>query len=824
MSTFVYYFVAICMASAVCLSGVFFARNDKKIYNVLLKVFSLGLALVFVFRYMLGPDAISATYALSGLFESRLLNLLAILLVWFTYSSNVLLFLNGFFDVKRKGNFIRFFCFPISILNFVLLPFSFTTILGSSAISNLTLRGVFFALEIGVALGITATTFITMFFDVKKHVDETKILLDELEIYKTYHVLHSGSGAKHFFALIAHKLVICFLHVKRFVKKHWFTMFAVLVVLLSAMPSYTLQAIFGYVQQTHRVKSFEIPHRVILYVAIILPVILHYSLRNKDYKEKKFYLLVITLGTLLTYSFTKKFDAFLDPTLWPLHLCNTAMYIMPLVLIFDMKRFFYFTYFINVLGAFFAMFMPNYDAYSNMFSQQIVNFYVNHFIAFFIPILFVSLKMFERPKFKQFTYSMIAFAGYFVVVLFVNALYTGLFEVGLASRSTDFFFVNSDFIADKLGNWALNLRNVTAVLHINGIALTFYPIYQVLFFLVYIVLGFGMWFVYEQGYQISASFQDMSARKAVLRADHLALLEKLNGRSINEPMSLENKNKLVLHNFTKRYGNSETLAVDGANLEVYGGEIFGFLGPNGAGKSTIIKSIVGIQPITSGSIEVCGYDVNTQPIEAKRRIGFVPDHYALYEKLTGREYINYIADLYNVSLEDRTARMNMYVKRFELEGAFDNQIKTYSHGMKQKITIMAALVHNPKVWILDEPLTGLDPNSIFQVKECMKERAKEGNIVFFSSHIIDVVERICDRIAIIKQGHILLSKSVKEIEDSGETLEDFYMKTINGDNYKETLESNNFDEQVIPIDKKLLKQQKKEEKKLAKAKRREEKK
>ena len=137
---------------------------------------------------------------------------------------------------------------------------------------------------------------------------------------------------------------------------------------------------------------------------------------------------------------------------------------------------------------------------------------------------------------------------------------------------------------------------------------------------------------------------------------------------------------------------------------------------------------------------------------------------------------------------------------------------------------MAALVHNPKVWILDEPLTGLDPNSIFQVKECMKERAKEGNIVFFSSHIIDVVERICDRIAIIKQGHILLSKSVKEIEDSGETLEDFYMKTINGDNYKETLESNNFDEQVIPIDKKLLKQQKKEEKKLAKAKHREEKK
>ena len=164
---------------------------------------------------------------------------------------------------------------------------------------------------------------------------------------------------------------------------------------------------------------------------------------------------------------------------------------------------------------------------------------------------------------------------------------------------------------------------------------------------------------------------------------------------------------------------------------------------------------------------------------AKRQIGFVPDHYALYEKLTGREYINYIADLYEVSQADRDARINRYVKIFELQTAFDNQMKTYSHGMKQKIAIMAALVHNPKVWILDEPLTGLDPNSIFQVKECMKQHAKEGNIVFFSSHIIDVVEKICDRIGIIKKGQIQCVKTIEEIEKSGTTLEDFYMDIIN---------------------------------------------
>lgn len=167
-----------------------------------------------------------------------------------------------------------------------------------------------------------------------------------------------------------------------------------------------------------------------------------------------------------------------------------------------------------------------------------------------------------------------------------------------------------------------------------------------------------------------------------------------------------------------------------------------------------------------------------QSVECKKLIGFVPDHYALYEKLTGREYINYIADLYEVSKEDRDKRIEKYVKIFNLQTAFDNQMKTYSHGMKQKIAIISALVHDPKIWILDEPLTGLDPTSIFEVKECMKHHAKEGNVVFFSSHIIDVVERICDRIAIIKGGKIQCVKTLEEIEQSGKSLEEFYLSVI----------------------------------------------
>ena len=242
---------------------------------------------------------------------------------------------------------------------------------------------------------------------------------------------------------------------------------------------------------------------------------------------------------------------------------------------------------------------------------------------------------------------------------------------------------------------------------------------------------------------------------------------------------------IEISNLSKTYRSSGKKAVDNLTLTANSGEIYGFLGPNGAGKSTIIKSIVGIQTITEGSIEVCGYDVQKQSVQAKKEIGFVPDHYALYENLTGREYINYIADLYEISQEDRDQRINKYVTNFSLEHAFDNQMKTYSHGMKQKITIMAALVHNPKVWILDEPLTGLDPNSIYQVKECMKDHAKQGNIVFFSSHIIDVVEKICDRIAIIKKGSILRDISVKELEKNKIDLEEFYLETINEDLIKE---------------------------------------
>ena len=556
--------------------------------------------------------------------------------------------------------------------------------------------------------------------------------------------------------------------------KQWLTTaFILLGMILISVPAWIPQCIFGLGDAAIKIDDFNLYHRLALYGALVIALPIHFLFTKCEYEQRRYALLYISMATMISYCFKYDFSTFLHVAEWPLHLCNTAMFIIPLVLIFRLDKLYYFTIFINVLGAFLAMIMPNTDG-ANWLSVRTMEFWLNHYMALLLPILIMSLRIFPRPKMKQFTYSLIAFFAYYVFVLVANSVLTGL------GNSTDFFFINSDFVAGKLGKWAEDLRKITFVYNYKDYKFILYPVYQLLYFVVYIVLSFAMWFLYEQVFEITDTYAIIMERNRKIKADRLALEVHLAGRSMQEPMNPQNEGKLILRNFSKRYSTSDVYAVYNANLEIEGGQIFGFLGPNGAGKSTIIKSIVGIQTITSGAIEVSGYDVDKQAVGAKMQIGFVPDHYALYENLTGREYINYIADLYNVSKEDRDARIKDYVERFCLESAIDNPMKTYSHGMKQKITIMSALVHNPKVWILDEPLTGLDPESIFQVKECMKEHAEKGNIVFFSSHIIDVVENICHRIAIIRKGQILTCKTVAEIKDTGVPLEKFYMDMIDG--------------------------------------------
>lgn len=687
-------------------------------------ILSIVLAVVFVVRFMYGKDAIDGVLALTNSpIQSKFLTAISIVLNMLLQPASLLLILYPFFKNSKLTAIVKYYGLIVSLLCLIFENIVVTGIVGSEAYYGFNFRTFFMSCEIGI---LVAYTF---------------IIFMENNRFR-----------------ISKKDAIGFAYI--------------LPMVILSMMSYVPQALFGHANSLIEIDGLTQWHRIFLYFAFILPISIHFILKNKKYETRRLVLLYISLATLFVFLNNQRFESWLSMDNWPLHLCHTAMFILPICLIFNTKKLFYFTYFINVLGAFFAMAMPNYDEGINVLSTSLLRFWSNHYFAFFMPLLCVSLKMFRRPKFKEFVYSAIAFSVYFVVILFVNAYFTGV------GRPTDFFYINSDFIADKLGKWAEDLRNVTATFKLGDVKILIYPLYQFLYWLIYIILSAGMWFLYELVYNFTDTLNDMEQRKKKYKLDELALLSQLDGRKKEEPLYMKNTNKMILHNFTKIYGKSNVYAVKDANLEIVGGEIFGFLGPNGAGKSTIIKSIVGIQPITDGSIEVCGYDVDKQSVMAKSQIGFVPDHYALYEKLTGREYINYIADLYEVSQADRDKRIKRYVKIFELQTAFDNQMKTYSHGMKQKIAIMAALVHNPKVWILDEPLTGLDPNSIFQVKECMKLHAKEGNIVFFSSHIIDVVEKICDRIGIIKKGQIQCVKTIKEIEDSGVSLEDFYMDII----------------------------------------------
>lgn len=233
---------------------------------------------------------------------------------------------------------------------------------------------------------------------------------------------------------------------------------------------------------------------------------------------------------------------------------------------------------------------------------------------------------------------------------------------------------------------------------------------------------------------------------------------------------------LKIDKFTKIYRNSNIKAVDELTLELRKGEVFGFLGANGSGKSTTIKCITGILPISEGKITICGHNIEKNPIAAKKVIGYVSDNHAVFERLTGREYINHIANLYNVEPKLKDQRVGKYLKLFELEYAYDSQIKSYSHGMKQKICVIASLIHNPKLWVLDEPLTGLDPQSAYQLKKAMKNHAMEGNTVFFSSHILDVAEKICDRVGIVKKGVLQGIYDLNDLKEKGESLEELFMK------------------------------------------------
>ena len=232
----------------------------------------------------------------------------------------------------------------------------------------------------------------------------------------------------------------------------------------------------------------------------------------------------------------------------------------------------------------------------------------------------------------------------------------------------------------------------------------------------------------------------------------------------------------------KRYGDK--LAVNNVSFEVQAGEVFGFLGPNGAGKTTTIKMIVGLLQPTSGTIRVAGYDVQTQPLQAKAASGYVPDTPNLYAKLTGRELLRFVGDLYNLDRQRLAQRTEELLRVLDLNEAADNTIDSYSHGMQQKASLAAALMHDPKVLVLDEPTVGLDPKSARLIKDILRQMADRGTAVFLSTHILEIAERMCDRIGIIDKGALVAVGTMNELRSlgkAGETsLEDIFLGLTGG--------------------------------------------
>lgn len=707
-------------------------RNKDMLVSVFIKkVISLLLFVLYV-PYLFLMEEISNQLGLIGGSFSPFVTISLVLLKWVTYFSIVACIVVSFFEKKALHDFVSFFVPVIAILNAVFLrPWS---VLVTGEISYYDFRVVLYSICVGLAGAIGGSKLIEILVK-KEFSDISKRLLKALGFAGVY--------------------------------------------LMAFMPEFLPQLIFGNAGgETH---GFSVTHRIMIYICILFALGGYFFMHKKPYQDRMLFLILLSMSGFMQYF---AINAHRGNLSYPLHLCNTAIIIMLFTYVFKLQGLFYFTYLINVLGAAFAILLPNTG--DNLLTlQSTVVYWYNHTYAFVLPLFGVSLKIFPRPNLKLIKKAIIAFSAYVLFAATFNAWLNNS-PINTEGVEVDYFFLYSDFLIDKFA-FAIPIKyNFILDFTIGNTMFRYYYLYVLTIWAVFVVFIFVIWGAYGLIYKTSDSFVELNKRKKILNDDYLRLIKEMKGRPLNEPLNPEGAHMINIKNFSKTYAGSDKKAVDNISLQVHEGEVFGFIGHNGAGKSTTIKSLVGIQSITKGSIEIQGYDIARQPLEAKLRMGYVSDNHAVYENLTGREYISYVADLYMVSEKDKEERLEKYAKMFHLEKALDSEIKCYSHGMKQKTMVIGALIHNPKVWVLDEPLTGLDPTSSFQIKECMRQHADEGNIVFFSSHVIEVVEKICDRIAIISGGKICRVDRVEDILKEGKSLEQVYLEYAQGNTLQDS--------------------------------------
>lgn len=697
-----------------------FRGKSISVKNLIFKGLSALLFFLYI-PHLFSVEKISLQVGLDTGYFPPIATAFIVVLKWLTYLSNAIIILLPFFEKRQNVNASTFLVPLIILLNCIFFNVISITITGNTEISS----------QIIVYASLMLLTGGICFERLIKFIREKGYLK------------------------IPSKILSGFLH---------FLTYA-----LAFMPLYTIKIFIGEIGE--EVVDFTITHRIYIYFSFIFPAIAFLLMKNRSYNDRRYFLVMLTLSGFMQYFY---YDAHRSGlSIWPLHLCNTAIVIMFFVYVFKIESAFYFTYLVNVPGALFAILLPNSD---NIFStMSSLHFWYNHWYAFFLPLLGVGLGIFKRPKFKMIIKAILAFTVYVFIAATLNAWLNNS-PINVKHEEVDFFFLYGNYLINKLP-WAYPIKaNFVLRFPLGDTMMTYYYLYNICVFVFYIGFIFLTWWIYSAFYNVSDEHTKLNKKKALIKIDMLNLLKELNGRPLTQPLRVEGKNMIKINNFSKKYKGSNRYAVKNLNLEIKGGEVFGFIGHNGAGKSTTIKSLVGIQSITEGNIEIEGYDMARQPLEAKLNIGYVSDNHAVYEQLTGREYVEYVADLYKVPNKETEERLNHYAKMFGLTDALDYEIKSYSHGMKQKINVISSLIHNPKIWVLDEPFTGLDPTSTRQIKEVMKEHAKNGNIVFFSSHVIEVVEKICDRIAIICAGELCVCDTVENINKQHLSVEDLYLK------------------------------------------------
>ncbi|HCQ5567568.1 TPA: ABC transporter ATP-binding protein [Clostridioides difficile] len=233
---------------------------------------------------------------------------------------------------------------------------------------------------------------------------------------------------------------------------------------------------------------------------------------------------------------------------------------------------------------------------------------------------------------------------------------------------------------------------------------------------------------------------------------------------------------LEIKNFTKTYSQNKK-AVDNLSLSVMPGEIHGFIGHNGAGKTTTIRAIVGVMDFNDGEILIAGHSIKKEPVKCKSLTAYIPDNPDIYDYITGIQYLSYMADMFSVKKKQREVLIQKYAEVFGITDSLGNLISSYSHGMKQKLALIGAFLHSPKLLVLDEPFVGLDPEAAFHLKEFMRELCNQGSAIFFSTHVLDVAEKLCDKVSIIKQGKMVVSGSMENVRGS-DSLENVFMEVV----------------------------------------------